>query len=188
MSLCTLNYKRMTLNIYDIIIAIILVWALISGYRKGIIVQACQLAGLLLGLWLGFRFCKVAGGWLGYEEISPVVAFAVLFLVTVLVAALIGRLTRSIAKVAGLGFLDRFVGIVLSVVKVGVLTSLAMGLFIRINNNLDLVDSQPIEDAVLVEPLQRLSDAVLPLLLDVATDILEEGAEGIEKIDGTKVI
>ena len=68
------------------------------------------------------------------------------------------------------------------------LTSLAMGLFIRINNNLDLVDSQPIEDAVLVEPLQRLSDAVLPLLLDVATDILEEGAEGIEKIDGTKVI
>ena len=41
---------------------------------------------------------------------------------------------------------------------------------------------------MLVEPLQRLSDAVLPLLLDVATDILEEGAEGIEKIDGTKVI
>ena len=68
------------------------------------------------------------------------------------------------------------------------LTSLAMGLFIRINNNLDLVDSQSIEDAVLVEPLQRLSDAVLPLLLDVATDILEEGAEGIERIDGTKVI
>lgn len=178
----------MTLNIYDIIIAILLVIALIGGYRKGIIVQACQLAGLLLGLWLGFKFCKVAGGWFGYEEIPPILAFALLFLVVVLVAALVGRLTRSIAKVAGLGFLDRFVGIVLSVVKVGILTSLAMGLFIRINNNFDLVDSQPIEESRLIEPLQQLSDAVLPLILDAASDIIEEGAESIEQIDGTEVI
>lgn len=178
----------MTLNIYDIIIAILLVMALIGGYRKGIIVQACQLAGLLLGLWLGFKFCKVAGGWFGYEQVPPILAFVVLFLVTILVAALVGRATRSIAKVAGLGFLDRFVGIVLSVVKVGILTSLAMGLFIRINNNFDLVDSQPIEESMLIEPLQQLSDAVLPLILDVASDIIEEGAESIEQIDGTKVI
>ena len=178
----------MALNIYDIIIAILLVWALVSGYRKGIIVQACQLAGLLLGLWLGFRFCKVAGGWFGYEQVSPILAFVVLFLVTILVAALIGRLTRSIVKVAGLGFLDRFIGIVLSVVKVGVLTSLAMGLFIRINNNLNLVDKQPIEESVLIGPIERLSNAVLPLLLDVASDLIDEGAEEIDKIDGTKII
>ena len=178
----------MTLNIYDIIIAILLVWALISGYRKGIIVQACQLAGLLLGLWLGFRFCKVAGGWLGYEEVSPLLAFVVLFLVTLLVAALVGRLTRSIAKVAGLGFLDRLVGIFLSVVKVGVLTSLALGLFIRINGKFELVDNQSIEESVLIAPLQKLSDTVLPLVLDVASGIIEEGAEKIEKIDAPKVI
>ncbi len=173
----------MSINFYDIILGILLVWAVVNGLRKGIIVQACQLAGLIIGLWLSFKFCKVAGGWLGYEGVSPVIAFVVLFLVTILVAALMGRLTKKIAKVAGLGFLDRFVGMVLSLIKVGVLASLAMGLFVNINNRFHIVNPEPIRQSVLVEPLRKLSDAVLPLVVDLAAEIIDEGAEGVEQID-----
>ena len=54
------------MNVLDIILALVLVWALISGLRKGLISQATALVGLLLGTWLASNSTTVSAigsGW-----------------------------------------------------------------------------------------------------------------------------
>ena len=64
------------MNTLDIILLVLLLIAAVAGWRKGIIVQACGIAGLVLGILFAMRFSRTIGGWLGAgEELSPVLGF-----------------------------------------------------------------------------------------------------------------
>ena len=79
------------MNTLDIILLVLLLIAAVAGWRKGIIVQACGIAGLVLGILFAMRFSRTIGGWLGVgEELSPVLGFVVILVVSILVLALIG--------------------------------------------------------------------------------------------------
>ena len=47
------------MNYLDIIIAILLIIAIVSGYRKGFIHQLASLAALILGIFLAVKFSKL---------------------------------------------------------------------------------------------------------------------------------
>ena len=53
------------MNTLDIILLVLLLIAAVAGWRKGIIVQACGIAGLVLGILFAMRFSRTIGGWLG---------------------------------------------------------------------------------------------------------------------------
>ena len=79
------------MNTLDIILLVLLLIAAVAGWRKGIIVQACGIAGLVLGILFAMRLSRTIGGWLGAgEELSPVLGFVVILVVSILVLALIG--------------------------------------------------------------------------------------------------
>ena len=80
------------MNIIDIILAIVLIWALINGLRKGLISQACTFVGLLLGVWLAFKFNGQLSEWIGVE-VEGVAAYAILFAAGVLIAWLCSRIS-----------------------------------------------------------------------------------------------
>ena len=44
------------MNILDIIVLILLIWAIYNGFRDGIVVQLGGLAGLFIGIYLAFRY------------------------------------------------------------------------------------------------------------------------------------
>ena len=88
------------MNVLDIILAILLVVGAVNGFRKGIISQLCGLAGVLLGVWLGFKFGDRLGVWLGVE-IGEVASFVIIFIGAVLLAALWGlRIRRDEAHLS----------------------------------------------------------------------------------------
>lgn len=160
------------MNIVDIIIAVVLVWALISGLRKGLISQASSFVGLLLGVWLASKFNDQLSEWIGVE-IEGIAAYAVLFAVGVLLAWLASRFSSWILKGVGLGVVDKIGGAVLSLTLYTLVLSLLLGLFRNINSSLHLLDDKVLEESVLVEPVERVSGVVFPYLMEAKDAILD---------------
>lgn len=168
----------MTINIVDIILAIVLVWALLSGLRKGLLSQASSFVGLLLGVWLAFKFNDRLSEWIGVE-IEGVAAYVVLFVVGVLLAWICSRISNWILNGIGLGVVDKIGGAVLSVVVYSLVLSLLLGLFRNINSSLHIVEDKVLEESVLVEPIEKVSEVVFPYLVEAKEAILNSDSFGL---------
>ena len=84
------------MNTLDIILLVLLLIAAAAGWRKGIIVQACCIAGLVLGILFAMRFSRTIGRWLGAgDTVSPVLGFILILAVSILVLALVGYLFQN---------------------------------------------------------------------------------------------
>ena len=163
------------MNTLDIILLVLLLIAAVAGWRKGIIVQACGIAGLVLGILFAMRFSRTIGGWLGVgEELSPVLGFVVILVVSILVLALIGYLFKKVFRLTGFGIIDRLGGLALSVVKIGMLLAVLTGFFARMNDNYHWVKPETISDSVIYRPLQAMTDAVFPYLVKAKEKIFDE--------------
>ncbi len=163
------------MNTLDIILLVLLLIAAVAGWRKGIIVQACGIAGLVLGILFAMRFSRTIGGWLGAgEELSPVLGFVVILVVSILVLALIGYLFKKVFRLTGFGIIDRLGGLALSVVKIGMLLAVLTGFFTRMNDNYHWVKPETISDSVIYRPLQAMTDAVFPYLVKAKEKIFDE--------------
>lgn len=160
------------MNVLDIILAVLLVVGAVNGFRKGIISQLCGLAGVLLGVWLGFKFGDRLGVWLGVE-IGEIASFVIIFIGAVLLATLAGRISAAILRATGLGILNRLGGMALSLVEYVLICSLLLGLFQKVNNATGWVEPKVVEESVLVEPVMKVSEFVFPYLVELKDAIVE---------------
>jgi membrane protein required for colicin V production len=113
-----MNTTLLSLNPFDWLLIVILAYSTISAFLTGIVVQLFSLGGLVAGILLA--------SW-NYQRVAPplqhllsplkasastcdVLAFLVIVLGIMLLAALAARLIRGAAHTIGLGVLDRLVG------------------------------------------------------------------------------
>ena len=75
--------------IIDIIVAVILILAIIKGYRQGLIVAFFSLIAFIVGLAAALKLSVVVAGYIGKavnvsDKWLPIISFAVVFLIVVL--------------------------------------------------------------------------------------------------------
>jgi membrane protein required for colicin V production len=104
----------------DLIAIIIIVLAIIQGYRKGLIVGVFSFIALFIGLAAAIKLSAVVAGYIGKtvkisEQWLPLIAFLIVFLVVVLLVRLLAKLIERTIQFAMLGWLNRLGGIVLYV-------------------------------------------------------------------------
>lgn len=118
------------MNVFDIIILLLLVWAAYRGYSQGIIIQIGGIAGLLAGAWAAFRYGTQIGEFLGMEGSTAAVAgFIAAMLGTIIILAVASRMTRGLFRLTGLGALDHLAGVAFSVLKVSLLAGIILYAF-----------------------------------------------------------
>lgn len=162
------------MNVLDIILIILLIIAAVSGWRKGIIVQACGIAGLVLGILFAMRFSRRIGVWLNIgPELSPVVGFIIILVVSIIVLSLIGYLFKKVFHLTGFGIIDRIGGLALSVLKIGLLLSVLTGFFAKINDSYHWVNPEEINGSVVYKPLRAVTDAVFPYIITVKDKLFD---------------
>lgn len=106
------------MNVFDIALALLAVWAVYRGFTRGAIVQLGSLAGILAGAWAAFRFGTPAGEFFGLEgAAAAVTGFVAIFVAAVVAVAVASRLLRGLSKLTGLGPLDRLAGVLFSLLK-----------------------------------------------------------------------
>ena len=104
--------------ILDIIVAVILILAVIKGYRQGLIVALFSFIALIIGIAAAMKLSVVAAGYIGKAvDISdkwlPIISFAVVFLIAVLLVRLGAKFIQKTVELAMLGWVNRAGGILL---------------------------------------------------------------------------
>lgn len=102
----------------DLIVVVLIVLALYKGWRKGLIVGIFSFLAFIIGLAAAIKLSTLAAAYIG-EAVNisqrwlPVVAFAIVFLVIVLLVRLGAKALEGIVTVAMLGWANKLGGIVL---------------------------------------------------------------------------
>jgi len=108
-------------NILDIAIVVVALIIIVRGYLRGMIREVASLGGLVLGLIIGARFYTQAGRLLeqafGPSEYLPLAGFALLFLVTWLLASIIGAQVSRIVASGPASDLNKALGLILGAAK-----------------------------------------------------------------------
>jgi membrane protein required for colicin V production len=103
------------INWVDAVLAIIVALNCILGIRRGIFREFFNLAGIVLGLFAGFRLYEALGwnieGWLEAKPaVANLVAFVAIFCAIAFGASWLGHLLHKGAKRLFVGWLDRLAG------------------------------------------------------------------------------
>ncbi len=111
--------------IFDIVCVILLAGGIISGLKKGFVGTVSGIAGIILGIVFGFRYMKLLEYTLGLTTNAPVIDhilyFLAIFLFTVLVFFLIGKLIEYFLSLILLSWLNHLVGGIVGFLWVAVL-------------------------------------------------------------------
>lgn len=99
----------------DIIFAILLILAVIKGLRKGLVVAAFSIIAFIIGLAAALKMSTVVAAWLQKNvEVPgkwlPVISFALVFLVVVVLVNWAGKFIESAFEMAFLGWANKLAG------------------------------------------------------------------------------
>ncbi len=102
----------------DIIFVVILVLAVIKGFQRGLIVGLFSFVSVIIGLAAAMKLSAVAAAYLGDNinvsgEWLPVISFAVVFLVVVLLVRWGANIIQRTVEISMLGWVNRLGGILL---------------------------------------------------------------------------
>lgn len=102
----------------DIILLVLLILAVIKGYQRGLIVGVFSLIAIIVGLAAAIKLSTVVAEYIGKAvKISdtwlPVISFAVVFILVVLLIRLGANMLQKTVEIALLGWINRLGGILL---------------------------------------------------------------------------
>lgn len=100
----------------DLIYAVVIILAILQGYQRGLIVGLFSLVAVIIGLAAAMKLSIVAGGYIGRiinisKEWLPIISFAVVFLIIVLLIRLGAKAIEKTIQLAMLGWLNKIGGI-----------------------------------------------------------------------------
>ena len=162
------------MNILDIILLICFIPAIFQGIKKGFIAQAVSIVSIIFGIWASAHFADIVSAWIAEyitasEQVLKVVAFALILIVVFLVLAVLGKMLEGVIKLVMLGWLNKLLGVVFSLLKTALIVGLAIIAFNYINESFKLVQESVINESVLYQPFKKAAFEVFPYLKDMLT-------------------
>lgn len=167
------------MNTFDIIITGLLIVGFIRGLLKGLFVEVASLVALIAGVYGAIHFSYfvsvfLAGSVSWDEKYITIVSFATTFAIIVLIISLLGKIFTKIADFASLGIINKFLGGVFGALKIGLILSISLIIFSKLNNTIPFVADEQKEDAVLYEPVKNLAPMLFPNFLKVVEEETEK--------------
>ncbi|MBP2833356.1 CvpA family protein [Aquimarina sp. U1-2] len=158
------------MNYLDIILGILLLWGLIKGLSKGLFASLASLVALIVGIYIAVHFSYIAANFVrNYvdwsEATMKLTAFALTFIIVVISVSLAGKLLTKIADYAALGILNKILGGVFGLLKMGFIASVIIIFINAINENITLIKQETLDSSVLYGPVSKIATAVLPNVL-----------------------
>lgn len=172
-------YKNHEMNTFDIIITGLLLFGFIKGLFKGLFVEVASLVALIAGIYGAIKFSHFIRGFLAIrvswdEKYITLMSFAISFIIIVIAISLLGKLFTKIADFASLGILNKLLGGIFGALKVGLILSIILLIFSKLNNKLPFISNEQQESAVLYKPLKNLAPTIFPQFVKVEADEKEK--------------
>ncbi len=158
------------MNVFDIVIAVFLVFGFARGLMKGFFVEVASLVALVGGVWGSIHFSYFIGDFLK-ESVSwsnkqiSLAAFAITFILIVIVVSLLGKFLTKLADLAALGIVNKIFGGIFGLVKIGLLLSIVFIFFDNVNDTIKLVDKKTVEESILYKPVKSIAPTIFPTIV-----------------------
>ena len=194
------------MNWFDILIGILLLIAVINGYRKGLIMQLVGLATIVLAAIFGGRLAeRILPEIIGWINLSPeaarVLSFVFAFALIAIVLSLVGRLLQKFIDVVLLSFFNRLLGAVIAAGTMMLFLSILLNLVLMLDKTGMVIKKEIREDSFFFGRVEAVVPAIIPSLnqefwnayvpekyreeIDKKSDSIYQPNPGSELIDST---
>jgi membrane protein required for colicin V production len=116
------------MNMLDIFIVCTMIFLLVQGILRGFLREVASLAGVVLGILLGSHFqaqvTESLRAHVPYSSYLPLVSFALIFALVLIVCNVIGFILSHVFRKAFLGWVDKGLGVWLALTKGVIVTYL----------------------------------------------------------------
>lgn len=158
------------MNIFDIVIAALLIFAFARGLMKGFFVEVASLIALVGGVWGAIHFSYFAAALLEErvewdENYISLTAFAITFIAIVVAVSFLGKMLTKMANFAALGLINKIFGGVFALLKSVVILSVIFVFFARINSTIPFVGKETLENSILYEPVKNIVPSIFPSII-----------------------
>lgn len=169
------------MSVLDIVLAALILFGLVRGLMNGFFVEVASLLALVAGVYGAIHFSNYAATFLKDktewdEKTVNILAFAITFVIIVLIISIAGRALTKLADFAALGIFNKLLGAVFGALKISLVLSVILIVFDSMNRTIPLTDEQSIEESMLYEPIKSLAPRIFPAILE-KKKALEESSE-----------
>ncbi len=174
--------------ILDLVFAVILILAVLKGYQRGLIVGLFSLVAVIIGLAAAIKLSAVVAGYIGKtvkvsEEWLPLISFAIVFLIVILLIRLGAKAIESAVEVALMGWVNKLGGIILYVA----IYTIVFSVLLFYAEQMELIQPETIGKSVTYSFVQpwgpkaiNAFGSVIPIFKDMFGD-LEQFFDGVAK-------
>ena len=138
------------MNMFDVVVLILVAYGLISGFKKGFIVEISGMIALGVGITGTFKFSENLGNYLviyiDWEpEIIQIVSFILLFIGIVYVISILAKMLTKALKIILLGGINRLLGALFGILKWMLILCALTLVFKEVNQILTLMEDSVLE-------------------------------------------
>ena len=156
-------------NWFDLTVGILLLIAVINGYRKGLIMQLVGLAILLLSVIFGGRVAEMIlphlTGWINLSpEAARVLSFLLAFAAIAIALTLVGKLIQRFFDLVLLSFLNRLGGAVIAAGTMMLFLSVLLNLVLLLDRSETVINPQIKQDSFFYSRVEAVVPAIVPHL------------------------
>lgn len=157
------------MNYIDIIIAVVLAWALFRGFKNGLFIELASVAALVLGIWGAIRFSGFTASRL-YEmfdmqtEYLGLIAFILTFIGIVVLIHFLANAMDKLMKAVALGFVVRILGMVFAVIKTVLIMSIILVILETVNQRSHFLPEEKISESRLYRPVADFAPMLFPII------------------------
>ena len=163
------------MSVLDIILGALLLFGIIRGFMKGFFVEVASFIALIAGVYGAIHFSNFAVTLLESrvdwnEKTVNITAFAITFVIIVIVISLAGKALTKLADFAALGILNKLLGGVFGALKIGLILSIVLIVFNRMNDTIPFVSEDDLKESILYEPVKSLAPILFPSIIKTVED------------------
>jgi membrane protein required for colicin V production len=157
------------MNYIDMFILVLLVYAAYRGYNKGFMMQLTVIAALLAGFFLAVKL----SGWVSdlledYLNIHPdsiyLVSLSLTFILVFMGVHMLGDIIDDRIEAGSLSFLNRILGIFLSVFKVVLICGVILAYVNRFDLRVRILPENSREHSLFYQPFTKIATTIFPAL------------------------
>ncbi len=157
------------MNTLDIVILILFIPGIIRGITKGFMEQAISLAGIVLSVYVAYHFSSYACNFIQKyitvsETVLHILGFAATLIAVLIVVLLLAKLFTKAVEMASLGWLNKALGFLFSILTTALVLGLLAIVFDTLNVKFGLVKSNILQDSVLYGHLKDFGYLVFPYM------------------------
>ena len=158
------------MNVFDIVIAALLIFGFVRGVIKGFFVEVASLAALIGGVYGAIHFSYFIGDFLKEavswdQEYVSLAAFAGTFITIIVTIALLGKMLTKLADFAALGIINKILGGVFGAIKIGLILSVVFIFFGKMNDTIPFVKKETLNESILYAPVKKIAPTIFPSII-----------------------